>query len=56
MTKARIIAKYMVESANIVDNTLSIVKFDTTNLSNVKDYGTITDGVITLTDDMGTII
>jgi len=55
MTKARVIAQYLVTTSNIVDNVLTVVKFDTANISNVKDYGSITDSTITVIDDMGSL-
>lgn len=56
MTKARIIAQYMVTTSNVVDNVLTVVKFDTANVSNVADYGSITDVTITVTDDLGSLV
>lgn len=55
MTKARIVARYTVSSANIADNVLSTVQLDISNFSNVKDYGAITDSTITVIDDMGNL-
>lgn len=55
MTKARIIAQYLVTTSNIVDNVLAVVKFDTSNFSNVRDYGNVSDVTITRTDDLGTL-
>lgn len=56
MTKARTIAQYLVTTSNVVDNVLSVVKFDTANVSNITDYGSITDATITITDDLGSLV
>lgn len=54
MTKARVIAQYIVTSSNIVDNTITAVKFSSF-LQNTIDMGSITDSNISIVYNLETL-
>lgn len=54
MTKARVIAAYMVYNSNIADNTITAPKLST-NPNILEDRGSITDSSIIFVEDYGSV-